>query len=109
MDYKTRQAEILNEIEVLESKLNKNRAKLVLLKNMEKPYVANVSAYSGRYSMQYKTEDMARKKLNEYAKKEYFKNGLNYGVYLFKWNEDGSKELLESIPLGNKNFVPNLH
>ena len=47
-------------------------------------------------------------KLEEYASKKYFKNGLNYGVYLFKWNEDGSKELLEIIPLGNKNFTVNL-
>ncbi|MCY7948034.1 hypothetical protein P8891_06175 [Bacillus atrophaeus] len=79
---------------------------LKVIENMEKPYVANVSAYSGHYSMQFKTEEKARKKLKEYESKSYFKNGLNYGVYLYKWNEDGTRDLLESIPVGHSWFKP---
>jgi hypothetical protein len=92
----------------LENELQEIERKLTILENLEKPYVANVSAYSGHYSMQYKTEAQARKKFCEYASKEYFKNGLNYGVYLFKWNDDGTKTLLEVIPKGRKDFKPNL-
>lgn len=93
--------------ELLES-LSYVEDQLILINNLEKPYVANVSAYSGHYSMQFNSEEKARKKLKEYAGKQYFKNGLNYGVYLYKWNEDGSKTLLESIPKGLKDFKPNL-
>lgn len=100
--------ELLQKKESLESELVNVERQLVLLERLQKPYVANVSAYSGHYSMQFKKEEQARRKLSEYASKTYFRNGLNYGVYLYKWNEDGSKTLLESIPLGRKNFVPNL-
>ncbi|PLS19476.1 hypothetical protein CVD28_03405 [Bacillus sp. M6-12] len=92
----------------LEKELQEVEHNLWLLNNLEKPFVANVSAYSGHYSSQFKTEQQARKKLKEYASKKYFKNGLNHGVYLYKWNEDGTKELLEVIPLGRKDFTPNL-
>jgi hypothetical protein len=100
--------ELLERKEQLEEEIYQIDQQLYILTNLEKPYVANVSAYSGHYSMQYKTEFQARKKLNEYASKQYFKNGLNYGVYLYKWNEDGSKTLLESIPMGRQDFKPNL-
>lgn len=92
----------------LEEELVEIEKQLVWINNLEKPYVANVSAYSGHASMQFKTEEKARKKLEEYAGKQYFRNGLNYGVYLYKWNEDGTKTLLESIPVGRKDFKPNL-
>ena len=90
----------------LEEELENINKQLVIIENLEKPFVANVSAYSGHYSMQFKTETQARKKLQEYAGKRYFRNGLNYGVYLFKWNEDGTKALLDSIPLGRADFKP---
>lgn len=92
----------------LEEELIIVNRQLTAIESMEKPYVANVSAYSGHYSTKFKTEAQARKKLQEYASKKYFKNGLNYGVYLYKWNEDGTKTLLKSIPLGRENFTPNL-
>lgn len=100
--------ELLEKKSQLEEKIYEIDQQLYILTNLEKPYVANVSAYSGHYSMQYKTETQARKKLSEYASKQYFKNGLNYGVYLYKWNEDGTKELLVVIPMGRKDFKPNL-
>lgn len=105
---KVRRIELEKERDLLEIKLRDNASQLAFITNLEKPFVANVSAYSGHYSMQFNTEQKARKKLNEYASKQYFKNGLNYGVYLYKWNEDGSKTLIESIPLGRKDFTPNI-
>lgn len=104
MDKKT----LLTKKTALEEELETINQQLVLIENLEKPFVANVSAYSGHYSSQFKTEAQARKKLNEYAGKNYFRNGLNYGVYLYKWNEDGTKTLLESIPVGKKDFTANL-
>ncbi|MES9681767.1 hypothetical protein ABWK22_02380 [Gottfriedia acidiceleris] len=92
----------------LENEIIDINKQLTIINNLEKPFVANVSAYSGHYSMQFKTEEKARKKLMEYASKQYFKNGLNHGVYLYKWNEDGTKTLLEVIPKGRRNFQPNL-
>lgn len=100
--------QLLDRKSELEEELREINENLKLIQNLEKPYVANVSAYSGHYFMQFKTENQARKKLKEYAGKDYFKNGLNYGVYLYKWNSDGTKTLLESIPKGNKDFKPNL-
>lgn len=88
----------------LEQELQKVNKTLRHIENLEKPYVANVQAYSGHFSTKFKTEEKARKKLEEYAKKIYFKNGLNYGVYLYKYREDGTKEVLESMPINMRNF-----
>ena len=84
-------AALLKRKNELEKELNEIEEKLFVLENLEKPYVANVSAYSGHYQTQFKTETQARKKLSEYAGKKYFKNGLNFGVYLYKWESDGSR------------------
>lgn len=99
---------LLKRREELEEEIVEIDKKLVRINNLEKPFVANVSAYSGNYSRQFKTEEQARNKLKEYAGKKYFKNGLNYGVYLFRWNEDGTRTLLEviSMPTGRKEFHP---
>ncbi|MCY8958260.1 hypothetical protein [Bacillus atrophaeus] len=105
---KEKREELEKKKRVLEHKLEDVESEITLINNMQKPYVANVLAYSGHYSMQFEKEEKAKKKLYEYASKRYFKNGLNHGVYLYKWNEDGSKTLLESIPIGRENFKPNL-
>ncbi|MGF0223933.1 hypothetical protein P5495_021360 [Bacillus velezensis] len=105
---KEKKEKLEKEKRILEEKLRDVESNITKINNMQKPYVANVSAYSGHYSMQFEKEEKAKKKLYEYASKRYFKNGLNYGVYLYKWNEDGSKTLLESIPLGRENFEPRL-
>lgn len=84
--------------------------KLTYLDNMEKPYVACVQSYSGGGSAAFKTLAQAEKKLEEYRGKKYFRNGLNYGVYLYKYLEDGSKEMLQVIPLQKGHFrEPNLN
>lgn len=84
--------------------------KLTYLDNMEKPYVACVQSYSGGGSASFKTLAQAEKKLEEYHDKKYFRNGLNYGVYLYKHLEDGSKKMLKVIPLQKGHFrEPNLN
>lgn len=87
-----------------EKELEKIEEQLFHINNMEKPFVANVVAYSGHYSMQFKTEDQARKKYQEYKGKKYFKNGLNYGVYLYQYNPDGTKTLMMEEKLTNYPF-----
>ena len=78
--------------------------KLTYLDNMEKPYVACVQSYSGGGRAAFKTLAQAEKKLEEYRGKTYFRNGLNYGVYLYKYLEDGSKKMLKVIPLQKDHF-----
>lgn len=101
--------ELLKKRTNLENELKDIERELEIINNMQKPYVANVSAYSGHYDMQFETEEKARKKLEEYAGKLYFRNGLNYGVYLYKWNEDGTKTLIEERPIGRDNFKANIN
>ena len=107
-ELKLKKAELEKQRESLQQQIHEISEKINTLTNLEKPYVANVSAYSGHYSMQYKTEEEARKKLDEYASKPYFRNGRNYGVYLYKYEEDGTRTLLETIPVGHKNFKVDL-
>lgn len=97
---------LLSQKEEAEKELNRIDGELLKLDRLEKPYVAVVSAYSGTYSASFSKEEAARKKMNEYFGKRYFKNGLNYGVYMYKWNEDGSQTLLEVKPKATKDFYP---
>ena len=103
-EIKKKKLETLQRKSILEKEIFELDKELVKLTNLEKPYVANVSAYSGHYSLQFATEEAARKKYVEYKSKKYFKNGLNYGVYLYKWEVDGTKTLIEETALGNKTF-----
>ena len=84
--------------------------KLTYLDNMEKPYVACVQSYGGGGSSSFKTLAEAEKRLEQYEDKQYYRNGLNYGVYLYKHLEDGSKKMLKVIPLQKGHFrEPNLN
>ena len=90
----------------IEEELRLINTQLTVIGNLEKPYVANVSAYSGNYSMQFKKEEQARKNVDGYGSKKYFKNRFNYEVYLYKLNDNEKKTLLEVIPKGRENFEP---
>ncbi|WP_270813899.1 hypothetical protein [Exiguobacterium sp. CinTr1] len=50
-----------------------------------KPFVAVVYSYSGGGCMAFSSLDAATKKYHEYRSKKYFRNGLNYGVFLFEY------------------------
>ncbi|AGR46617.1 hypothetical protein vBBak6_064 [Bacillus phage v_B-Bak6] len=97
---------LLAERQKIENELHRVDGKLLLLDRLEKPYVAEVSSYSGGGSMSFATEAAARNKMIEYYNKKYYRNGLNYGVYMYKWNEDGSQTLLEVKPKATKDFYP---
>lgn len=77
---------------------------LTYLDNMEKPYVACIQSYGGGGSSAFKTLAEAEKRLEEYEDKKYYRNGLNYGVYLYKYLEDGSKKMLKVIPIQKGHF-----
>lgn len=64
---------------------NKQEEIISDLKKLLKPYVAAVSSYSGGGEMAFATLDKAENKYREYRSKTYFRNGLNYGVYLYQW------------------------
>ena len=50
-----------------------------------KPFVAEVKSYSGGSSMAFSNLGDATKKYEWYRSKKYFRNGLNYGVFLFEY------------------------
>lgn len=79
-------------------KLENVEDSLRLLTNLEKPFVTVVHTYSGdkHYYTNFKTLEQAVKKFDEMVKKKRFKNGLIYGVYVFKYNQGGTEELLKS-------------
>jgi hypothetical protein len=107
-EIKKKKLETLQRKSILEKEILEIDKELEKLTNLEKPYVANISSYSGHFSMQFATEDAARKKYEEYKSKKRFKNGLTYGVYLYKFEVDGTKTLLEETALGNKSFSSNI-
>lgn len=96
---KTERTRLTEEEGKLTKRLEDIQKQLNVLDNLEKPYVAVVQSYSGGGRMAFKTLEQAEKKLEEYRGKTYFKNGLNYGVFLYKHNEDGTKEMIKEIKL----------
>ena len=97
---------LLEEQEDLYVKLAKVDYQLEILGKMEKPYVACVQSYSGGGSMQFDTYEKALAKMEEYKGKEMFRNGLNYGVYLYKHKLNGEREMLMEIPLNSYYKTP---
>ncbi|WP_078598630.1 hypothetical protein [Evansella clarkii] len=98
--------QLLEEKEKLLVRIGTIDEKLKRIENMKKPYVACISSYSGGGRSAFATEAQARKKLDEYSGKQYFRNGLSWGTYLFKHNEDGTKTLIEVRPMNRPNFYP---
>lgn len=92
--------------EALTRQLNDINHQLKYIETLEKPYVACISSYSGGGQMAFKTETQARKKLEEYYGKKRFRNGLSYGVYLYRHNPDKTITLLEFRPMARKDFYP---
>lgn len=70
---------------------NEQKEAIYDLKRLLKPYVAAVSSYSGGGEMAFDTLNKAESKYLEYRSKTYFRNGLNYGVYLYQWYLEGQK------------------
>lgn len=102
---KTKNQLIFKRDQLLEN-INDINQELRRMEDMEKPYVAAISGYSGGGETRFKTEEQAQKKFQEYCKKTYYRNGLAHGAFLYKLNDDGSKFLIDSQPIGQKDFFP---
>ncbi|MGX1195797.1 hypothetical protein [Metabacillus sp. SLBN-84] len=98
--------QLIDKAERLRQELNKTKEEIRRVEDLERPYVAAISSYSGGGESRFETEELARKKFTDYCMKDYYKNGLTYGVFLYKLNEDGTKTLLENHPMGRKDFFP---
>ena len=73
------------EIAELQTQVCEKEALVDELNKLLKPFVAVVYSYSGGGSMAFSGLDAATKKYEEYRSKKYFRNGLNYGVFLFEY------------------------
>lgn len=100
--------ELIVKREHLLEELNDINQKLNRIEELEKPYVAAISSYSGGGEMKCMTEAQARRKFEDYCGKTYYRNGLSYGTYLYRLNADGTKTLLDYQPMGRKDFYPPL-
>lgn len=80
----------------LEEQLDSINKRLAQIERLEKPFEAVVFGYAGRFSTFFKSEAQARKKMEEYLSKTYFRNGLLYGVQLRVRDEKGKSTLIES-------------
>lgn len=94
--------------ERLLEELNDINQELRRMEELEKPYIAAISSYNGSGETKCKTEVQARKKYQEYCGKTYYRNGLTRGAYLYQFNADGTKTLLDYHPMGQKDFYPRL-
>lgn len=101
---KEKRALLVAKKEELQALIAEVDKELTYLDNMEKPYVACVQSYGGGGGSSFKTLAEAEKRLEQYQEKKYYRNGLNYGVYLYKHLEDGSKKMLKVIPLQKGHF-----
>lgn len=82
--------------ETLETELAAINAALAHIERMKKPYEAVVYHWCcNRSSTFWKTEDQARKKMDEYFRKTYYLNGRVDRVQLVKYEEDGSTTVIE--------------
>ena len=91
-----RRNDLLARKEEIQAELSEINRKLATLDKLDKPFEACVHGYSspGISSTSWKTEEQARKKYDEYLGKTYFRNGLIYGVILYRNNEDGTRTVL---------------
>ncbi|MEK3988065.1 hypothetical protein MHB77_32575 [Paenibacillus sp. FSL K6-3166] len=82
--------------ETLETELAEISARLAHIERMKKPYEAVVHHWCcNRSSTFWKTEEQARKKMDEYFRKTYYLNGRVDRVQLVKYEENGSTTVIE--------------
>lgn len=87
--------ELLAKKAELETALTDVDAKLTHIERMAKPWEAVVVAYSGTFSTFWKTEEQARKKMEEYHGKLYYLSGLVYGVRLVRYDSEGTSAIVD--------------
>lgn len=70
-------------------------AGLLTIKDIVNPYILGIQCYSGYYKMCFKHLEQVQKAFDKYKGEAFYEDGSNYGVYYYKRNKDGSKELLD--------------
>lgn len=91
-----KETELLARKQTLELELAEVSGKLAFIARMKKPYEAVVYHYcANRSSTFWKTEEQARKKMDEYYNKRYYLNGRVDRVQLIRYDEDGSETIIE--------------
>jgi hypothetical protein len=98
--------QLIEKREELRERMNGVDEEIRRMECLEKPFVAAISAYSGGGETRYETEEQARKKFKEYCGKTYYRNGVSHGAFLYKYNEDGTKTLLDVHAMNQKDFFP---
>lgn len=92
----TDEQSLVSRKETLEAELGEINSKLAHIQRMKKPYESVVYHYcSNRSSTFWKTEEQARKKMDEYYAKRFYLNGRVDRVQLIKYEEDGSTTVIE--------------
>lgn len=90
------ETELASRKHTLERELAEVSAALTHIERMKKPYEAAVYHWCcNRSSTFWKTEEQARKKMDEYFRKTYYLNGRVDRVQLVKYEEDGSTAVIE--------------
>lgn len=90
------ETELLARKSALESELAEVSSILAHIERMRKPYEAVVYHWcANRSSTFWKTEEQARRKMDEYYGKRYYLNGRVDRVQLVRYNEDGSVTIIE--------------
>lgn len=80
----------------LTAELREVDEKLAHIQRMKKPFEAAVYHWCcNRSSTFWKTEEQARKKMDEYFRKTYYLNGRVDRVQILKYEEDGSTTVIE--------------
>jgi hypothetical protein len=98
--------QLIEKREQLRRNINNINQEIRGIEDLEKPYVAAISASNGGGETRFETEEQARKKLKEYTNKDIYRGGVSYGAFLYKYNDDGSKSLLDVQPITQDDFYP---
>lgn len=98
--------QLIQKREQLRGNINSINQEIRRIEDLEKPFVAAISASNGGGETRCETEELARKKFNEYAKKAVYRKGVSYGAFLYKYNDDGSKTLIDVQPINQDDFYP---
>lgn len=98
--------QLIHKRDELLDNVNDINQELRRMEDMEKPYVAAISGINGGGETRFKTEKEAQKKFREYCERSQYRNGVAHGAFIYMLNDDGSKFLIDSQPIGDENFFP---
>lgn len=98
--------QLIEQREQLRQNINSINQEIQRMEDLEKPFVAAISAFNGGGETRFETEELARKKFMQYGKMPVYRKGVSHGAFLYKYNDDGSKTLIDVQPIGQDDFYP---